>query len=98
VAAVLLWRVRVKPDSGDLVTGPVQIARDGFARASLMRERWQGERPCGWCGGRGRFVYWWQGDGLRAAGYSGATFAPERGGKLFCSVGCWRLYAGDAAY
>jgi len=70
----------------------VQIARDSFARASLMRERWPRGGSCGWCGQAGRFVYWWEDDFGRRADDFGrrATFAE----KIFCSVGCYRAFHG----
>jgi hypothetical protein len=64
----------------------VQIARDPFARWSLMRERWPRGGSCAWCEQPGRFVYWWEDD----SGRQRATFAA----KIFCSVGCYRAFYG----
>ena len=63
---------------------PVQIARDPFARASLMRIRVEGVDVCAWCGQPARFVYWWESDGSR-------PFVPEHR-PAFCGVDCYRAY------
>ncbi len=74
-----------------------QIARDPFARASLMREtiRVQEDgQTCTWCGNvshprasvsRRLFRYFWEDDSGR--GQTGHNID-----KLFCSVSCFRTY------
>ena len=59
-----------------------QIARDPFARATLMRVKAPGE--CRWCGQPGRWSYRWESDGILpcSASYSGP----------FCSIGCYRTF------
>lgn len=58
----------------------VQIYRNPFGRASLMREKDKGE--CRWCGNRGRFKYGWEVDRVNKGDidFEGP----------FCSVGCYR--------
>ena len=68
-----------------------QIARDPFARASLMRETvrdWSS--GCTWCGsfakGTRLFRYFWEDDsGIK-------PFGRPRKNELFCSVSCFRTY------
>jgi hypothetical protein len=62
---------------------PVQIQRDPFARASLMRIREKG--GCKWCGRPGRFAYRWEGD-------SRFYDSRDRWQGPFCSIGCYRVY------
>lgn len=66
----------------------VQINRDPFARASLMRETLDKEDRCygcKWCGlEHARFLYGWENDAGGAASLEGP----------FCSVGCYRAYGG----
>lgn len=62
----------------------VQIQRDPFARATLVRTTTLGGGACRWCGQPGRFYYGWLTDGLSAhVNYTGP----------FCSVGCYRIHA-----
>ena len=62
----------------------VQIQRDSFGRATLMRERAEPGQTCAWCGQPARFAYYWEPDSLRFV----------RRGTLpsFCSVDCYRTY------
>ena len=65
-------------------TPAVQINRDPFARATLVRHRYIGpDQSCRWCGQDGRFCYGWEED-QRPGRYD--TTGP------FCSVGCYRDY------
>jgi len=65
---------------------PVQIERDPFARASLVRALLHPPGPCKWCGQPGRFAYGWQGDQNRDRLHLDGPF---------CSVGCYRSYHGQ---
>lgn len=62
---------------------PIQIARDPFARASLMRRTIEDNTECRWCGAPARFEYGWEGDQSRDR----AAWSPP-----FCSVECFRAY------
>lgn len=68
---------------------PVQVARDSFARASLMRRLVATPiHNCRWCGGKGRFDYAWEQDGINTASrmsWSGP----------FCSISCFKSYNSD---
>jgi hypothetical protein len=65
---------------------PVQIARDPFARSSLMRAvEPDKSRRCKWCGGPGRFRYWHESDTARPA-------LMRDDGLRFCGVADWRAY------
>jgi hypothetical protein len=61
----------------------VQINRDPFARASLMRKRGQMD-SCRWCGRPGKFYYVWERDSVGR--YDSRYAGP------FCSVECYRIY------
>ncbi len=68
---------------------PVQVARNPFARASLMRRLVPSPiHNCRWCGGLGRFDYAWVADDkpLSRAGWSGP----------FCSLSCFKAYGGES--
>lgn len=67
---------------------PVQINRDPFARASLMRRSTFAGHLCSckWCGGPGRFEYAWEADRIRPV--------PLHWEGPFCGVGCYRTYTG----
>ena len=60
----------------------VQINRDPFSRASLMREKTGKHEPCKWCGQMGDSFYGWEDDSGR----------PARADGPFCSVSCYRAY------
>ena len=65
-----------------------QIARDPFARATLMRvtlEK-QERKECAWCGQPSRFRYFWEGDARPVRSWE------LRNRGQYCSVGCWRSY------
>ena len=66
----------------------VQINRDPFARASLMRQTVQtynGQKlECAWCGQPAKFRYFWRSDSSNDLG--------SRSFKVFCSISCWRSY------
>ena len=62
----------------------VQINRDPFARATLVRRTVRVTRTCLWCGQHGRFEYGWNGDAQPAS----RTYFQGP----FCSVGCYRTY------
>jgi hypothetical protein len=82
----LLVRVHEKPI--------VQIARDPFARSSLMRQvapDWEAQNGCKWCGHLGRqFYYWQESDGGTRFPYRHRACRNET--KPFCSVSCYRAY------
>lgn len=63
----------------------VQIRRDPFARATLMREPCGKGSTCKWCGQPAKYSYGWVSD--TSKGY-------HIDWKPFCSVGCWRDYHG----
>ena len=60
-----------------------QIARDSFARMSLMREKCDANKECAWCGQRAKWHYFWEDDSSRG---------PQGQLKAFCSVSCFRTY------
>ena len=67
---------------------PVQIRRDPFARASLMRRVAEYHNECDWCGNtekRTYFQYAWEDDGL-------LNRYPYWTDKAFCNVQCWEAY------
>jgi hypothetical protein len=65
----------------------IEIARDPFARSTLMRAvDKHGHGACKWCGQGARFIYWWEKDGVSA---TTATAPQDR----FCSIGCYRTYS-----
>jgi len=68
------------------MTAAVQISRDPFARASLMRIRVDASdrQSCAWCGQPARFRYYWEADSIQPR-----TPTPS---VPFCSVGCYRAY------
>lgn len=72
----------------------VQLKRDPFARATLMREKaedWQSQNGCKCCGKLGSmYYYYWENDYGRRAPDSRMKFRQET--KPFCSVGCYREY------
>lgn len=64
---------------------PVELRRDPFARATLMRQLSGDSCTCEWCGSRtGRFNYWWEPDGF--------VLRAPTDLKGFCSVSCWSAY------
>lgn len=66
----------------------VQIARDPFARTSLMRQAVQNKDlsiGCGWCGGRKKTLYRY---GTEADDRGWLGFASGD----FCNIGCYRSY------
>jgi hypothetical protein len=63
----------------------VQINRDPFARASLMRRKVEKPGECTYCCQPARFEYAWEGDGVRYGGGLGWS-------RPFCSVSCYRNY------
>jgi hypothetical protein len=67
----------------------IQIARDPFARSTLMRELVpKVERnPCVWCGQPAKFIYRWESDSVHVRFYTGYS-------KQFCSRGCFDIYYG----
>lgn len=68
----------------------VQINRDPFARASLMRRSVKCTE-CAWCGTTPQyrmFQYWWERDSVT----SSDRFAPASRTFSFCSIGCWRSF------
>ncbi len=67
----------------------VQINRDPFARASLMRSKNHGRDSCRWCDRPGRFNYGWEEDGLYTR--------PHYEGP-FCSVRCYRVFFSGIYY
>lgn len=77
-------------------TRAVQINRDPFARATLMRHvfaRGITPDPCRWCGQpKGKFIYFWLPDD------KGSQYAAQQiqhgyqNNLVFCSVGCWRSH------
>lgn len=75
----------------------VQLKRDSFARATLMREPaedWQAQNGCKWCGRLGRqWYYWWESDG--GTRYPQGHRSCMNESKPFCSVGCYRSYYGE---
>lgn len=69
-----------------------QISHDAFARTSTMRDRvYVHSETCAFCGGinwtknKERFLYTY-------TTVSDDRPSRIRGGKLFCSVACWRAY------
>ena len=67
----------------------VQIARDPFARASLMRRVEKAYHGCAWCGQRRKnnklFQYGWETDSWSGLG-------PRWEPKMFCSKDCHDTY------
>jgi hypothetical protein len=63
-----------------------QVNRDPFARMSLMREKYEGNQSCAWCGQKAKFTYHWKDDSNRP-NYSSS--------RPFCSVSCYRTYYDD---
>lgn len=65
----------------------IQLRRDPFARATLIRDLVpKRDREACWnCGGRpGRFRYRWEGD---------SVMRPRTQiGEGYCSIGCWEDY------
>ena len=75
-----------------------QVSRDPFARADLMRATVPASlrTPCVWCGSRpGRFVYWWEPDGLRAP--ARPRMDTPAGRRGVCCKGCHVAYRGGAS-
>jgi hypothetical protein len=72
------------------LTEPIQLQRDPFARATLMRTAVPTTESCTWCGSTRRggslFAYRWRPDDRTSFDYY--TY----GDPLFCSVDCWRTY------
>lgn len=62
----------------------MQIARDPFARSTLVRRTVKTPAECAWCGNRARFQYANEDDRVRPV-----TLAWSR---PFCSVGCYRTH------
>ena len=73
-----------KGKEGDAMA--TQIARDGFARAILMRERCHAGAECKWCGQPARWFYYWTKDSSNPQPRYGRVLDP------FCSVSCYRPY------
>jgi hypothetical protein len=73
----------------------VTIARDPFARGELVRRTLpRADRgPCRECGQPGRFQYDWS-DDARDRAFQRRPFARFEYSDCFCSVGCFRSYAG----
>jgi len=78
-----------------------QIARDPFARTTLMREAVSPAVGCEWCGGSSRagrtarlFHYFWEQDSIYTK--RGNRVNLDSATKLFCSVSCFRAYTSDA--
>ena len=76
-----------------------QIARDSFARSTLMRESMpntehyrrftqQPSGRCVWCGSTPKtlYAYYWAPDSLRQSSWSAMR------AQWFCSIGCARCY------
>lgn len=68
---------------------PVQLRRDPFARATLMRIQCEPSDTCMWCGTKARWQYYWEQDGLRTYPRDLLDTRP------FCSIGCWETYYGE---
>ena len=63
----------------------VQIERDPFARATLLREKCAKGQSCAWCGQNAKFHYYWEQDSIRPS----TAFVRS---KVFCSIGCFKTY------
>ena len=66
----------------------ITIRHDGFARASLMREKCPAGEKCKWCGQAAKWAYYWRADDNLSpltARY-GVTSYP------FCGIDCYRTY------
>lgn len=62
----------------------IQVKRDSFARATLMRDKAPANTSCNWCGQPAKWFYYWESD----SSYQ----CPAPSPKVFCSVGCYRIY------
>jgi hypothetical protein len=67
----------------------VQLRRDPFARATLMREKCGRHDTCTWCGNPARWIYYWESDSLRTV----PRFKEDA--RPFCSISCWETYYGE---
>lgn len=71
-----------------MTSSPVQLRRDSFARATLMRQKCIAypKQTCTWCGQPAKWIYYWEQDSINTR--------PRDldGTRPFCSIGCWETY------
>lgn len=69
----------------------VQIAHDGFARATLYRERCESGRTCADCGQPARWRYQYESDASTKTPLQWRPFG-YTADQAFCSIACFRSY------